>query len=83
MYDDVLLEAWIEAEENLGLKNCIYFWENGTTTQWIDNEEAEKFFNKVKTMVLNDVMDEYFIALKEKDKIKIFECLSIFKFLMK
>ena len=75
---DNLVDAWIEAEENLGLKNSLFFWDNGTTTQWVDNEEAEAFFKKTKTMNFDKVMDDYFNALEKKDKIRIFECLCIF-----
>ena len=78
MYKDDLIDAWIEAEENLGLKNSLFFWENGTTTQWVDSEEAEEFFNKIKSMDFNKVMDDYFIALEKKNKVKIFECLAVF-----
>ena len=78
MYKDHLVDAWIEAEENMGLKNCIYFWDNGTTTQWIDSDEAEMFFRKVKCMDFAEVFDKYFRALEDKDLVKIFECLSVF-----
>lgn len=69
MYQDKLVEAWIEAEENLGLKNSIYFWDNGRTQQWVDSEEAEKFHEWTKKRLSEDsffenVCDNYFKALR-------------------
>ena len=83
MYKDNLIDAWIKAEENLGLKNSIFFWENGTTTQWVDNEEGEKFEKHVKDGLkingwFDEVCDCYYEAIENKDKVKVFECLAIF-----
>ncbi len=78
IYSDALIDAWIEAEENLGLKNSMFFWKNGVTTQWVDSGEAEVFFERVKKMDFNKVFENYFKALKVKDKVWIFECLAIF-----
>ena len=78
VYNDDLLDAWIEAEENLGLNNSLFFWKNGMTEQWVDSEEAEEFFNKVKKLDFDKVFDDYFNAIEKKDKIKIFECLAVF-----
>ena len=81
MYSDALIDAWIEAEENLGLKNSMFFYKNGTTTQWVDSEEAEEFHKFVKELSEDDiarVFKEYFEALEVKDKVGIFECLAVF-----
>lgn len=78
MYKDDLIDAWIEAEENLGLKSCIYFWDNGTTTQWVDSEEAEEFHKMAKEEDFEYWFEVYFKALEKKDLVKTFMCLSIF-----
>ncbi len=78
MYSDALIDAWIEAEENMGLKNSMFFYKNGTTTQWVDHDEAEVFFKKVKKMDFLEVFATYFEAIASKDKVKIFECLAVF-----
>ncbi len=78
MYSDGLIDAWIEAEENLGLKNSMFFHKNETTTQWIDSDEAEAFFEKVKGMNFDEVFNTYFRALEAEDKVRIFECLAVF-----
>jgi len=78
MYKDNLVDAWIKAEENLGLKNSLFFWENGKTTQWVDSEEAEEFFEKVKKMNFDEIFDKFFKAIEDKDKVKMFECLAVF-----
>lgn len=82
MYSWDLVEAWAEAEENLGLKNSIFFEENGTFTQWIDVDEGDKFFNQLKKTIkekgLDEVFENYFEALKEKDKVSMFMCLAFF-----
>ncbi len=84
MYSDENLDAWIKAEENLGLKNSQFFHHNGTTEQWIDSDEGEKFHDWLKKCLrdvsiwFEAICDNYFLSLKEKDKVKQFECLAIF-----
>ena len=78
MYSDENIDAWIKAEENLGLKNSMFFHHNGTTDQWIDADEGEKFFEWVKDFPLDFIFEDYFKAIKNKDKVKQFECLAIF-----
>ena len=82
MYSDENIDAWIKAEENLGLKNSMFFHHNGTTDQWIDFDEGEKFHNQLKKTIkekgLDEVFENYFEALKENDKISIFMCLAFF-----
>ena len=38
------LDFWIEAEENLGLKNSIFIIDNGKIKQYYNIEEGERFF---------------------------------------
>ena len=80
MYSWENVEAWAKAEENLGLKNSIFFHHNGTTEQWIDSDEGEKFFEWVsKSMKLGswfeEVCEDFF---KYESKIIKFQCLAIF-----
>ena len=85
MYSDENIDAWIKAEENLGLKNSQFFHHNGTTDQWIDADEGEEFYEMVKIICVDEgeysfdyYCDEYLQAIKRKDKVKQFECLAIF-----
>ena len=83
MYSDENIDAWIKAEENLGLKNSIFFHHNGTTDQWIDADEGEKFFKFVTWMCkdkihLDKIFEDFFEIIKKKDKIEMFESLAIF-----
>ncbi len=83
MYSDENIDAWIKAEENLGLKNSIFFHHNGTTDQWIDFDEGEKFHDWVKSKIkvgsyFHDLCEIYFETIKDKDKVKQFEALAIF-----
>ena len=82
MYSWENIEALAEAEENLGLKNSIFFEENGTFNQWVDVDEAEEFHKFVKYICkekhLDELFEDYFGALKRKNKVEIFMHLSIF-----
>ena len=80
-WDNII--ALAEAEENLGLKNSMFFHHNGTTDQWIDADEGEKFFEYVKNGLELDWWfdthcETFFKALKKDDKVLIFEHLAIF-----
>ncbi len=83
MYSDENIEAWIEAEENLGLKNSIFFHHNGTTEQWVDADEGEEFHNELKENLKKgwffpQLFKDYFEAIKNKDKVRMFMGLMIF-----
>lgn len=82
MYSWDLVEAWAEAEEHLGLNNSMFFEENGTFTQWVDVDEGELFHKNVKEWCkdnsIEKTFDLIFKAIREKDKVRIFECLAIF-----
>lgn len=83
MYSWNLVEAWAEAEENLGLESSEFYMDNGTVTQWVDADEAEEFYNDViKWLQIENWFDElcgdYFKAIKSGNKIRMFECLAIF-----
>ncbi len=83
MYSPDLVEAWIKAEENLGLKNSIFITINGVTTQYYDVDEGEIFYLWVQEMLDYDGwfeknIEDYFIAIKLKDKVTIFRGLAIF-----
>ena len=83
MYSKVRVKQWIEAEENLGLRNSVFITINGTTTQYYNEQEGEIFYNLMKkSMKINDwfdvICENYFQAIKKKDKVKHFECLAIF-----
>ena len=82
-YNLDLLDFWIEAEENLGLKNSQFFIDNGKITQYYDSEEGERFYLWVVDSLQNDgwfdsICEQFFQAIKNKDKVKLFECLAIF-----
>ncbi|MGR3175083.1 MAG: hypothetical protein ACUZ8N_10845 [Candidatus Scalindua sp.] len=82
MYSKENVEAWIKAEQNLGLKKSVFITINGTTTQYYDEEEGEVFYEMVKILckdlILNLWFENYLIAIKEKDKVEQFKALSIF-----
>ena len=77
-YPDNILDAWITAEENLGLKNSLFFHHKGKTTQWLDYEESEKLHKKIKKMDFDKVFEKYFKAIGDEDLVKQFECLAVF-----
>ncbi len=83
MYSKENVHAWRLAEENLGLKKSVFITINGTTTQYYDADEGEKFFESVKRGMKEDDWfnawcGQYLNAIKVKDKVKQFEALAIF-----
>lgn len=84
MYTWENIEAMAEAEENLGLKNSIFFVEDMAghdtkkVTQWVDADEGEKFFEMVKGLDLEYIFQVYFEYIKLKNKVGQFKCLAIF-----
>ena len=75
------LEAWIKAEASLGLKNSFFLIEDGMVTQFVDSDEAKKFYEYVKNMseeVFENICDDFFKAIEEKDKYQMFKALTIF-----
>ena len=77
------VEPWIKAEENLGLKKSIWFFYKGNVTQWIDAKEGNEFYERLEKELeapdyFNYVCEKYFKAMKEKDKVTMYECLIIF-----
>lgn len=50
-------------------------------TQYVDGEEAKEFHNMVKNMpeeIFNSYCDNFFVAIKRKDKVAMFRALAIF-----
>ena len=82
MYSKENTKAWIKAEENLGLENSLFITINGVTTQYYDFDEGEEFFEHIKDWCKDNSLDKtfeaIFKAIKEKNKILMFECLAIF-----
>ena len=73
--------AWHKGEEKLGLKNSLFVCEDGVVTQYVDSEEGEKFYEMVKNLTeqeFNEICDEFFGAIENKDLAKMHEGLSIF-----
>ena len=82
-----LIEAWAEAEEQLGLKNSIFFTEtkkDGSVmvNQWVDIDEYEDFFKFLKLTLTTDSFDElcekFFYSITIEDKVQMFKTLAIF-----
>ncbi len=83
MYSLDLVEFWAEAEENLGLKNSMFFIDNGVVTQWYNVEEGEGFYLWIVNQLQNnnwfdEVVEKFFRAVNKKDKVGIFEGLTVF-----
>jgi len=82
--DSDSIKAWAKAEENLGLTKSIFILQkNGNLTQYYDYEEGEEFYKRLKAELkakdyFNYICEKYFEALKDKDLVKIFECLIVF-----
>lgn len=75
------MQPWIKAEDSLGLKNSFFLIEDGMVTQYCDSEEAEKFHEMVKNLTeerFNLICEMFFNAIKVKNKVKMFEALTIF-----
>ena len=80
-YDKDWLDSWIKAEESLGLKKSKFIIENGMVTQFVDEKEAENFHEYVKEIseeIFDLMCDNFFDAIKNEDKIRMFKALSIF-----
>lgn len=82
-YQKEWMDAWVEAEASLGLKNSFFLIEDGMVTQYVDGEEAEAFHKMVKNMkdyefdiLCNNFEKE--IKKKKPDKVKMFKALTIF-----
>lgn len=75
------MEAWAEAEAELGLKNTFFLIKDGMVTEYVDSDEAEKFHKYVENITelgFNVFCEDFFDALKKKDKVEIFKALTIF-----
>ena len=80
-YQKEWLEAWAKAEADMGLKNSFFLIENGMVTQFVDGDEAEEFHKHVKSLTedeFNVICDNFFTAIKKKDKVGMFGALTIF-----
>lgn len=80
-YQKEWLDAWAKAEASLGLKNSFFLIEDGQVTQFVDGDEAQKFHEFVKDMKeeqFDKICDNYFIAIKKKDKVGQHYALTIF-----
>ena len=78
-----LLDHWVQAEENLGLKNSMFIINKGKITQYYNVEEGERFYlwvvDSLQTETWFDcICEKFFKAIKEENKTKIFETLAIF-----
>lgn len=83
MYSKENVKAWIKAEGNLGLTKSVFITINGTTTQYYDEEEGEKFFEWVESNMISDEWFDswceiFFHGIKIKEKVEQFEALAIF-----
>ena len=83
MYSKVRVKQWIEAEENLGLRNSVFITINGTTTQYYNEQEGNTFYYWILNCIkikdwFNNLCDDYFKAIKLNNLVAIFECLAIF-----
>ncbi|KKM60208.1 hypothetical protein LCGC14_1544150 [marine sediment metagenome] len=54
------IKAWIKAEENLGLHKSIFITIDGVTIQYYDVDEGENFFEWVKKICSNGVIENWF-----------------------
>ena len=73
--------SWSKGEEPLGLKNSFFICENGTVTQYVDCEEAEKFHEYIKNLSeeeFNKICNEFFEAIENEDLSKMHEALAVF-----
>ena len=72
---------WTEGEKKLGLHNSLFIGENGNVTQYVDSDEAEEFHNYVKHLSeeeFNEICDEFFEAIKNKDLGIMHKALAVF-----
>ncbi len=80
-YQKEWLDAWAKAEASLGLKNSFFLIKNGMVEQYVDGDEAEKFHDYVRNLSedeFNDICNNFFIAIADKDKFEMFKALTIF-----
>ncbi len=75
------LSAWATAEASLGLNNSFFLIKDGMVTQYVDSDEAEVFHEFVKGLTeeeFNEICNNFFKAIDNKDKIEMFKALTIF-----
>ena len=75
------IKAWAEGEKLVGLNNSLFICIDGTAVQYCDSDEGEIFFEMVENMIperFDEVCDEFFKAVKNKDLISMHEGLAIF-----
>ena len=73
--------AWSLGEEELGLKNSFFICENGVVTQYCDGEEGEKFHEFIKNLKeeeFDEVCENFFEAIENKNLAKMHVALAIF-----
>ena len=73
--------AWCKGEELLGLKNSLFICENGKLSQYVNEEEGDKFYNMVKNLTedkFNKICDEFVESVEKKDLIMMHKGLAIF-----
>lgn len=75
------VKSWAEGESKLGLNNSLFICEQGNVTQYVDSEEGEAFNNMVSQLTkdeFNNICDEFFQAIEDKDLAKMHKGLAIF-----
>lgn len=75
------IKAWAEGEKLVGLNNSLFICENGVVVQYCDGDEGEVFFKMVENMIperFDEICDEFFQAIKNKDLIAMHEGLAVF-----
>ena len=73
--------AWSLGEKELGLKNSFFICENGVVTQYCDKEEGEKcheFIKNLKEEEFDEVCENFFEAIENKNLAKMHVALAIF-----
>ncbi len=75
------IDAQIEAEASYGMEDNHFFVKDGTVTQVVNCDQADSFYDFVKTMpeeVFEKMCDEFYKAIEDKDKVAMFRALTIF-----
>lgn len=80
-YDKEWVEAQLKAEDSLGMPDNFILNNNGLTIQFVESEQADKFQEFVTTYTeeeFDKLCNNFFKAIKNKDKYNMFLALSIF-----
>ncbi len=72
---------WARGEKEVGIKDSLFICENGTVEQYVESSEGEKFHEFVKNLSeseFNQICDEFFKAIEERNLSKMHKALAIF-----